>query len=501
MNDQSALVRTDRGLVRGTTVSTRSGAVHAFLGIPFAGGLRGPSRFAAPSTVSPWDGERPAVQHGPTPIQSPYARPTSALLDSVIVPGADALNLSVWTPDPGANRLPVMVWIHGGAFVRGTHRLPTYDGTAFARDGVVLVGINYRLGVTGFLSVDGAPDNRGLLDQIAALRWVQTNIAAFGGDPDRVTVFGESAGAMSIAALLASPAAQGLFARAILQSGNAVAAAEQADARLVTAEYARVLGVEPTAEALGAVSDDDLLQAQDRLALAVVGGPEPSRWGATVIARGLGVMSQFPTIDADVLPTVPIDGITSTSVDILAGTTREEFRFFLVPTGLAGMVTAEMMPMLLARFGVDPAVVATYRRNRPAATEGDVLCALLTDHAFRSPTAQLVDMVARSRTARAWQYEFAWRTTVSDLGSCHALELPFVFDTLGGSAKFTGENPPQVLADEMHSTWVRFATDGEPGWAPVGSVRPVRVFGDPDPGAPTIAIDPRADELGLSSVR
>lgn len=501
-DDQSTGVRvaTRTGVVRGRRVTIGDSVIHAFLGIPFAGPLVGAARFVAPTPVPSWEGERPAVAHGPTPPQSPYPPPTSELLSSVVVDGADALNLSVWTPSPGAARLPVMVWIHGGAFVRGTHRLPVYDGAAFARDGVVMVGINYRVGALGFLSLDGAPDNRGLRDQIAALQWVRDNISAFGGDPDRVTVFGESAGAMSIAALLSSPMAHGLFHRAIMQSGNATSASDLGDAQLVAGEFTTMLGVPRTVAGVADLSAEDLQRTQDALGAALAGNPDPSRWGASIIGRGLGVMGMFPTIDGDVLPALPIDAIrvgAGSGVEVLAGTTRDEFRFFLVPSGFAAAVTAESLPAILARFGLDSGAAELFTQNRPGRTPGDVLCALLTDHAFRSGTADLIDAAAAREHGLAWQYEFAWPTHVRDLRACHALELPFVFDTLAGAPPLTGPNPPQALADEMHTAWVRFATTGNPGWDRVGAKRPIRTFGDAALGPDAVVIDPRADELDL----
>lgn len=195
------------GALRG---SSRDG-VAAFLGVPYARPPVGALRFRAPEAVEPWDGVREATAFGPTAPKRPYAPPLDALLPDPEIPGDDCLNLNVWAPWGAGPRSaterggrPVMVWIHGGSLIRGSSAVPVYDGTAFARDGVVLVSVNYRLGIEGFGVFPDAPANLGLRDQIAALTWVRDNIAAFGGDPERVTVFGESAGAISIAALLAS---------------------------------------------------------------------------------------------------------------------------------------------------------------------------------------------------------------------------------------------------------------------------------------------------------
>jgi para-nitrobenzyl esterase len=196
----------------------------------------------------------------------------------------------------------------------------------------------------------------------------------------------------------------------------------------------------------------------------------------------------------------PIDAIRAAAgggVDILAGTTRDEFRFFLVPSGIAAAVTAEALPTISARFGLGRGATELFMRNRPGETPGDVLCALLTDHAFRSGTADLIDAVAACDDGLAWQYEFAWPTPVRDLRACHALELAFVFDTLADAPPLTGPTPPQALADEMHTSWVQFAITGDPGWERVGAKRPVRTFGDSALGSDAVVVDPRSDELNV----
>src|SRR4051795_10272712 len=204
------VVQTQHGALRGRTAN----GIAAFKGVPYAAPPFGARRLAAPQPPARWDGVRDAAAFGPSAPHAGYAPPYDALLPDPVLPGKDCLNLNVWTPDPGAAGLPVMVWIHGGAFVNGSSAVPVYDGSAFARDGVVLVSVNYRLGVLGYGLFPDAPANRGLLAQIAALTWVRENIEAFGGDPARVTVFGESAGAISVGALLGAPRAAGLFAGA-----------------------------------------------------------------------------------------------------------------------------------------------------------------------------------------------------------------------------------------------------------------------------------------------
>lgn len=452
------VISTTSGKVSGRSVD----GIAAFLGIPYAAAPVGRLAFAAPSVPPSWDGVRDCTEYGPTAPQAPYPGPIAELLDNVIVLGEDYLNLNVWSPDVGAAGLPVMVWIHGGAFTRGSNRIAMYAGDTFARDGVVCVGINYRLGTAGFASVDGAPENRGLLDQIAALRWIRDNIAAFGGDPDNVTIFGESAGAMSVASLLSSPLTPGLFGRAIMQSGNGISAADPADARKVTARLAQLLDVEPTADALGEIGVAELLAAQTQVALELTVNPDPQLWGSTVVAVGLGIMSQFPVIDGDVLTAAPVEAIAAgagSQVPLLAGWNADEFRFFTVATGGVNAVTEEAAAAILGRApgGAD------YLRARLAdgATPGDVLCEALTAHAFSGPTRAIADARPDGSTHL---YEFGYQSPQADIRAGHAVEIPFVFDHLATAHPLTGPEPDQRIADDMHQAWVAFASTGAPGW-------------------------------------
>lgn len=492
MTTDAATVQLSAGTVRGV----RQDQVTAFLGIPYAAPAVGAARFEAPRAPEPWDGIRDATRHGPAAPQSAYPEPIGSILPSSVSPGDEYLNVNVWTPDPEAPGLPVMVWIHGGAFTRGANSIPTYDGAAFARDGVVLVSLNYRLGVAGFAVLDGAPTNLGLRDQIFALEWVRDNIAAFGGDPGNVTIFGESAGGMSVATLLAAPPARGLFHKAIMQSGNGVIAATVEDARRVSGAIAERLGIEPTAAAFAAVATDELQAAQDAVGLEVAANPDPDTWGASIIRGGLGVMTLFPVLDDDIVPTRPLEAIADgkgAQVPLLTGTTTEEFRLFTIPTGIAAMITPDVLPFVLSRYGWEQSAYELYAASRPDAPVGDVVTDMLTDLSFRAPTVAL----ARAHTAAGGQsylYEFAWPSPVSGLGACHALELPFVFDTLRAAAGIAGPDAPQSLADETHATWVRFATTGDPGWAASGAQSAtVRIL-----DTPTRTVEnPRADELAV----
>jgi para-nitrobenzyl esterase len=486
-------VRTAGGAVRGTV---REG-VHAFLGVPYAAPPFGPRRFAAPQPVQPWDGVRDCSAYGPTVPKPPYAPPYDALLPEPDIAGEDCLNLNVWTPDPGAAGLPVFVWIHGGAFVNGSGAVPVYDGTAFARDGVVCVTINYRLGVDGFLQFDDdGPANRGLLDQVAALRWVAENIAAFGGDPARVTIGGESAGAMSCASLLAVPAAEGLFARAVLQSGAGSHALTRKTAVRIGGYLAEQLGVVPTREALAAVALPGLIAAQQAVARDAQRAPDPARWGEVAV----NAMAFEPVLDGEVLPDLPIRRIAGGSardVAVLTGANRDEQRLFLVPNGLIDLVGDDLLALAAAGYGLDAAAVGTYRAARPGATPGEVLADLSTDWFFRIPSLRVAEAQA-AQGAPAWVYEFSWASPQfgGRLGACHALEIGFTFDALavGDNAALAGEGAPQELADAMHAAWVRFATDGDPGWPAYDlQRRPVQDFG----AGVRLVEDPRGEQRAL----
>ncbi len=474
------IVATSYGKVRGSVAE----GVARFLGVPYAAAPFGVNRFRAPVAPEPWDGMRDALEYGPTAPKPPYRAVFASLLDDPIIPGEECLNLNIWAPEGAAGR-PVMVWIHGGAFRNGSGAVPHYDGTNFARSGVVCVTINYRLGVEGFLQLPGAPANRGLLDQIAALEWVRDNIAGFGGDPENVTVFGESAGGMSVTTLLSLEL--GLFHKAIAQSGAGQVAQTAEDALMVTRELAERLGVPPTAEGFAAVPPEKIIPVQAALSDEFAARPDPARWGESTVRANLPYV---PVIDGDLLRQRPIDAIAEgagSGVPLLTGTTAEEYRFFLVPTGLAQGVTPERLHGILERRGLDPAIAEVYQGNRPGAAPGDVLCAIITDSFFRIPTCR----VAEGRGDATYMYEFAWRTPVHDLGACHALEIGFVFGNLGRGG-LVGDDPPRSLSALMHRAWVDFATSGDPGWAPYDpATRPVMVF---DGDGARVVHDPRADE-------
>jgi para-nitrobenzyl esterase len=470
----TTVVRTDRGRLRGSL----AGDVHSFKGIPYAAPPFGPNRCRPPRPVEPWSGIRDALVFGAEPpqLKPPPDHPAAALVWDPAVPGEDCLNLNVWTPDPASAGLPVMVWIPGGMFEVGTGA--SYDGSRFARDGIVCVTINYRVGPEGFLYLADGHANLGLLDQVAALQWVRDNIAAFGGDPGNVTIFGESAGAMSVGTLLAVPRAAGLFRRAIAQSGAAHRVIPAETARRIGGYLADRLGIPATREAMAAVPPERLIMAAAQLKGDLMARPDPARWGVEVIAS---LLPWQPVIDGDVVPARPIDRIAAgaaAGIDVMVGTNTDDWRLFVIANGSLDRVTDEVLtgPAVdhgfesAAAYGLSDAAVAAYRAAYPAAVPGEILAAIETDWWCRVPALRLADAQVPTRSAM-YMYEFAWPSPAfgGAFGACHALEIPFVFDTLDlGPAQMQGSllggDPPQALADTMHRAWVAFASTGDPGW-------------------------------------
>jgi para-nitrobenzyl esterase len=467
--------------VSGVETRVRAGALRGqveagvltFRGIP-DGEL--PARFAAPGPVAPWAGTRDAVAYGPPP-------PQSGLLGTDPPAGsADGwLTANVWTPDPAAG-LPVMVWIQGGGYLFGTSGRPEYDGARLARDGrVVVVTFNYRVGVEGFALVDGAPANRGLLDQVAALEWVRDEIAAFGGDPGRVTVFGQSAGGGSVAALLAMPRAAGLFRGAVVQSMPGVFLTPElaADvAGVLAARAGRELAAVPPHE-LPAVADA-LLADLDRYG---------DRWGLAARRK----IPLGPVVDGTTLPTDPWRALAAGAardVDLLVGHVRHEQRLFDLLDGTLGRVTADRAATALDLFAPAPDGPARYR-----ATGGDpaeLYEQVHSDWLFRMPSLHL----AEAHTGRTHLYELTWPAPGLGgvLGACHGPDVPLVFGNLtsGQPAQLLGDDlvGAEAVSAQLRGAWTAFAAGGDPGWPPYEQEhRLTRVF-DTEP-----AVAPYPEEV------
>jgi len=489
-----AIVNTRPGKVRGSVAA----GVHTFKGIPYAAPPFGAKRLRPPQPVVPWSGVRDALTYGPKAPQLPFPPPVDVLLPECAVPGEDCLNLNIWSADLGSAGQPVLVWIPGGMFeYHGTGASPWYDGSHFARDGIVCVTINYRVGAEDFLSLGDGIANLGVLDQVTALAWVREHIAAFGGDPGNVTICGESAGAMSVGTLLSMPRAAGLFRRAIAQGGAAHHVSAAASARRVGLHLAEKLGVAPTREAIAAAPVDRVLVAQAALRADLLAHPDPERWGGEVVAS---MIPWQPVVDGDVIPARPIDRIVAgagADIDLRVGTNTDEHRLFLVPSGAIDQVTPETLAGVVAAYGLPvEATLAAYRAAHRGASAGDLLAAIQTDWYWRIPAIRLADAHAQ-RTVSTYMYEFAWRSPQFDgrLGACHALEIAFVFDTLGnGTEPLMGTAPPQQLADTMHAAWVAFATNGDCGWPTYDLSRRATMRFD---ATSEVVDDPRSAERAL----
>jgi para-nitrobenzyl esterase len=452
------------GIVRGRSVE----GVARFLGVPFAAPPVGALRFAAPRPPAPWTGVRDATTAGPNAPQPSRKIPgidLSPIIGCGWRKGEDYLTIDVWTPDPGGSGLPVMVFIHGGSFIAGEPGAPVYDGAALARSGVVLVALTYRLGVEGFLPLEGGVTNIGLRDQLAALAWVQDNVAAFGGDPASVTVFGESAGAMSLGCLLGSPLSKGLFRRVIVQSGGA----EMVRSAPLAARFATNLAIElrlpPEAAVLRELAFETTLRAQEAMSDPVRRGDLRESDG---IDPGFGLGGFLPVLGDDVLPEHPLQAIAAGSaadIDLVVGSNNDEMNLYYIPSGVVDVVTAEQVRALLAAVHPRPDELLSW----PDATPGAALTRAMNDLVFHGPAQRLAEAHAGTGPGRTYAYNFAWRSSACGgrLGACHGLELPFVFGTLPaaiGPEGMLGHEAPQALSDQMRDAWTAFARSGDPGW-------------------------------------
>ncbi|MCX4830607.1 carboxylesterase family protein [Streptomyces sp. NBC_01016] len=476
----TAPIRTASGRVRGLT----QGALSVFRGIPFAQPPVGALHLAAPEPTLPWDGVRDAFDFGPPPPQSLVG----GLTGRPVPEGEDWLTVNVWSPDLGAAGLPVMVYVYGGAYVSGSSDGPHYDGSALAARGAVVVTLNYRVGAEGFGVFDGAPANRGLLDQVAALRWVRENIAAFGGDPEQVTVFGESAGAGSVASLLAMPSAKGLLRRAVAQSVPGTFFTLDL-ARDIGAAIAERLGVPGAGAAeLAAVAPKALRDATDDLVRALPSYAD--RWGR--VAHTATPFS--PVVDGEVLPVTPweaLAGGAARDVELLVGHNRDEYRLFSIMAGRYGKTTEEEAAAALLRFGPGPAAEADYRAAYPAADPTLLHELVMSDWLFRMPSLRLAEAQAAGG-GTAYAYELCWAAPGAGgtMGAAHALDVPLVFGALESDfgGLFLGGGLPAeavALSQEMGAAWAAFAKDGDPGWAPfTAGERSTRVFDAPSHTGP-----------------
>ena len=481
----STVVETVCGRIEGTYEQ----GLEVFRGIPYARPPLGELRLRGPVPPEPWPGVRPADRFGPW---APQNKPLSSLvsIETDFEQSEDCLSLNVWTPGLDGAKRPVMVWIHGGGFTGGSGASVLYDGDHLARHGdVVLVTINYRLGILGFLAhpdladaESGASANWGLLDQVAALEWVRDNIERFGGDPGNVTIFGESAGGMSVAVLLGLPRAVGLFQRAICQSGAALAASPEAAAATTESVLAE-LGLGDVTKVRD-VPVEVLLKAQETVA-------------ALSVRRGRA-LPFIPAVDGSSLPKQPLqeirDGL-SASVPFIVGTNRDEYKLFaVIDPGVRDMTEERLRRRLERVLSADLSSVSVdqllqgYRNARAARglddDRGEVYVAIESDRIFRVPSMRMAAAQA-AHQPDTYAYLFDWESPAlrGVLGSCHALEIPFVLGSLTKRPvdRFVGLNDDALrLADQMQQAWLSFARSGRPGpeWPRYdGERRATMIFG------------------------
>lgn len=507
------VVKTTGGQVEGVF----GAGLTVFKGIPFAAPPEGALRFQAPAPPEKWDGIRPADRFSVAPPQLPLVpgmpvawRPRD---------GLDCLAVNVWTPGGEGDRLPVMVWIHGGGWKSGHSADPAHDGAVLAHEGVVLVTFNYRVGFEGFGHVPGAPANRGFLDQAAALVWVQENIARFGGDPDNVTIFGESGGGASVAALMSAPAARGLFRRAIVQSMAGRFLPEE-EAQRISQLIRNAAGVSP--EDLAEVPPERLLAVQDVPLAAML--EDPTAWTTPE-----AITAFSPTIDGTTVvdkPWLALRSGVARDIDLISGYTRDEFTLWSLSHGaikpsLLGM--AKSLPMMWSMFrnrdkdapkpaksprrildldqvathiGLDASAPARYRNGYPNESEGRLYTAMYSDALFRMPSTWLAEAHAAAG-GRAFLYEFAWPAPAFGgvLGAVHTIDIPAALgntDTDMGKFLFGGKPPPTEylrLSTQLRTAWTSFAEHGNPGWPQFTPDDSLTRIWDTEP---TIASDPLA---------
>ncbi|MFE0643151.1 carboxylesterase/lipase family protein [Streptomyces sp. NPDC058877] len=465
-DEPSPVVDLPTGGLRGSTED----GLTVFKGVPYAAPPIGALRWRPAQPHPGWQGTRDATVFGPSAPQ-PYREGGDQVLGTHGAPPFDenCLTLNVWTPGTGDAKRPVMVWIHGGGFVSGSGSLPIYSGETFARNGdIVVVTINYRLGPLGYLyfGEEGAGGNFWLTDQLAALRWVRDNIAAFGGDPEDITVAGQSGGALSVAALAgARPKGRPLFRRAILQSpplGLKIPTRTESLQR--TAAFLDILDAKNVAE-LRAVPWPRLIAATFEMF------GRTARWGYWSTPF-LPVLDEV-TLDRD--PAELLLSRAGADIDVLIGWTREEANFaFALNEQYASATTDQVLARVRDTFG-NRAVqaYAAYQEARPGARPVDVLMDLITDDLFRMPALALAERrAARGRPVWAYQFDLPTPAHGGQLAAAHCLELPFVFDNFDkwSQAPFlTGLNTRvrDGLAATMHSSWISFIRTGNPNHGPM----------------------------------
>lgn len=474
MSDQTApVVETSSGKLRGTIIE----GVAAFKAIPYAAPPIGALRFLPPRELEPWPGVRDATAYVGRAPQAGLRAGTRPELETfsgapdTSPDSEDCLTLHVWSPSvtDGAKR-PVMVWLHGGAFSYGSANSDRIRGSRLVKRGdVVVVTVNHRLNIFGHLDLSGAggadyawSGNAGVLDLVTALKWVQTNIVRFGGDPGNVTIFGESGGGGKVSTLLAMPVAAGLFHRAIIQSGAAVRLRTKDRSLKLTDLVLKELGIGSSAiEQLRTVPVTRLLAAIKPAERAL--GPSPHR-----------LFDRYPfgpVVDGDVMPRQPFDPDAPKimrDIPLIIGDMKDETALFLAPDDLVWhrtLTEAQLVDRVYAIAGADTdRVVETYRRLYPETSPADRLIATTTDCNFRIRSLVLAQRRAATATAPVWMYSFNWETSVhgGKMKAPHAMDVPFTFDTIDLTNSTDGSDTAKRLAETMSGVWAAFARNGRP---------------------------------------
>ncbi len=467
--------------------------LYVFKGVPYAAPPVGKLRWMTPQPPESWSGVRPAKEFGPIAPQTLMPNPALDAMRIVQQQSEDCLYLNIWSPGLDDARRPVMVWIHGGAFNMGSGSEPLSDGAKLAsRGNAVIVSINYRLGLLGFLNLDEvtggripSTGNEGLLDQIAALRWVRDNISAFGGDPDNVMVFGESAGAMSIGCLLAMPEAKGLIHKAILESGVGSTVSLLDAGVMISGRFLEYFSLKADdTDAIMNLPVERLLEANQEL----------KRRFARKEEEEMRITVTAPVIDGKTIPEIPVESIkkgSAAGVKVIAGTNLEEWTLLcMMDTGLPHLDEPGLFRRLeyYLPSGYALGLVDAYRAARSARgaeiAVPELLKAIQTDRMFRMPCLKFVDAQTRHNPS-TYNYLFTWKSPALGgmLGATHSLDIGFVFGTC--IPEFHGSGPAaHRLSDNMQDAWLAFARTGDPSceslgkWLPYGRNRNTMVFGE-----------------------
>ncbi len=452
------VVNTLSGQVAGYITDNR---IDAFLGIPYAKPPKGDLRFAPPVEIEPWADVKPATRFGPScPQIKDEFEPSSLLYQD-----EDCLSLNIWTPGADDKKRPVIIYIHGGGFVNGGTGDPLYNGSYISKRGdIVFASVNYRINALGYLYLEDfgqefkGSGNIAVQDQLMGIRWIKNNIAKFGGDPDNITIMGESAGSASVMVLMGLPQAKGLFAKAIAESGGCNLVRTREQASRYTKQFLKAAGVKDVAS-LRKLTPDEIEKAVEKQL-------DEAGFEADLVFA--------PVVDGNIIPIDPLKAIDSGSargITFLNGTNHDEYRYWINYSWMLRFISMstilKAVPDVKARLGgKDKELIEFYKKKNPHSGISDGMFEFATDLMFLIPHIQV--SVAQSKYANVWMYRFDWRSQVKDyFGACHAIELPFVLKTFDSPTRWqiVGPNPPMGLSDTMQDAWVAFARTGNPNHA------------------------------------